>query len=397
MATYISDSSDEFGRSVAQSKLESKVRADFELTGFVRDWLLIVRPFQKIIAEHSDLMVQQGVMTREEAVHWLNMHWELICAEPKRVSGGCAIAAYGRERQTRAVVHVKQESFVGYSRIRLKAETFVLPRSGAGEDEMDLDDLTVAGVSQRHAEAAAEPLNPEMSGEAPSAGLDLEEFPFAGIEVEENEGSGRASREWGVGEVWAKVDFDDDYYEAVMEFWGVLKEEKHAEHLEMAEEAADLLGVSEAEPGEDEANEQTPRVEPSSLEEERRKAREGVGGYRPGPPGGNAGKYKINWDKQGKHVPGHRNFLKDRSVLLHSDPQELVDRYSGTGRKIVNTGRNKQIFVQREIVECHEVVGMVPGQNGQMLLTTKLRIDYSQNSREVHTFPARPPPSKEPG
>jgi|GEM_PF-6929317 len=251
MATYISDSSDEFGRSVAQSKLESKVRADFELTGFVRDWLLIVRPFQKIIAEHSDLMVQQGVMTREEAVHWLNMHWELICAEPKRVSGGCAIAAYGRERQTRAVVHVKQESFVGYSRIRLKAETFVLPRSGAGEDEMDLDDLTVAGVSQRHAEAAAEPLNPEMSGEAPSAGLDLEEFPFAGIEVEENEGSGRASREWGVGEVWAKVDFDDDYYEAIMEFWGVLKEEKHAEHLEMAEEAAEIAREEEVQLGDD--------------------------------------------------------------------------------------------------------------------------------------------------
>lgn len=249
MATYISDSSDEFGQSVAKSKLETKVRADFELTGFVRDWILIVRPFQKIIAEHSDIMVQQGVMTREEAVHWLNMHWELICAEPRRVAAGCALAAYGRERQTRAVVHVKQQSFVGYSRIRLKAETFVLPRSGAGEDEVDLDDLTMAGVSQRRAMAPAEPVNPETSGEAPPGGIDLEDFPFAGVEVEENEGPGRANREWGVGEVWAKVDFDDEYYEAVLELWGVLKDEKHAEHLEMAEEAAEIAREAEVQIG----------------------------------------------------------------------------------------------------------------------------------------------------
>ncbi|MCE7973183.1 MAG: hypothetical protein DYG92_02485 [Leptolyngbya sp. PLA1] len=371
MATYISDSSDEFGRSVAQSKLESKVRADFELTGFVRDWILIVRPFQKIIAEHSDIMVQQGVMTREEAVHWLNMHWELICSEPKRVAAGCAIAAYGRERQTRAVVHVKQESFVGYSRIRLKAETFVLPRSGAGEGEVDLDELTVAGVSQRRAGAASEPVNPEMSGEAPSGGLDLEEFPFAGIEVQEDEGSGRANREWGVGEVWAKVDFDDDYYEAILEFWGVLKEEKHAEHLEMAEEAADLLG-GEHPDGEDGAgsdDEHYPEVAP-------------------GEPFGMAGVYRVREKKQGIHQPGSKNFMKGRSVLEHPNPQALLDRWAGTG---MPKQVHKNGFVQREVIDCRKVIGMYYEQGSNLPKpTTRFMIHYSPKNNQAHIVPARP-------
>lgn len=123
---------------------------------------------------------------------------------------------------------------------------------------------------------------------------------------------------------------------------------------------------------------------------------EGLGGHKPGPIGGNAGKYKIHEGKQGKHDPAHKNYKKDKSVLLHKDPQAIVDARSGTGRKIYNTGPNGVEFVQKEIVECGEVVGLVPGPNGQSLLTTRARIDYSPLTNEVHVVPARPAPPPKP-
>jgi hypothetical protein len=270
MTTHVGDSTDDFGRSVAQSKLETKVRADFEIQGWMRDWILIVRPFQKIVAEHADLMVHQGVMTTEESVHWLNMHWELICAHARDVADGCCIAAYGRERQTRVVVHVKKQAFAGYERIRLKAETFLLARAGAGEDERDLDELSVAGVSQRRAEQAEALPSPDAASESPAiGGGDEEDFIFGHMEPDE-EYVDRSKRPLDVGELWVKVEMDDEFYETVLEAWGVLKEEKQERHLAMAEEAVAIaLGREGDEAGEESGEEESAAEEDDEEDAER--------------------------------------------------------------------------------------------------------------------------------
>jgi len=366
MATYVADTSEEFGRSLAQSKLETKVRADFELQGPVRDWILVVRPFQKIVAEHAEILVQQGVMSNEESVHWLNMHWELICSSAAKVSGGCAIAAFGRERQTRVVVTIKRESLTGYERIRLKAETFLLPRSGAGADETDLDDLSIAGVSARRAGRNEEVTSPDAASEAPAPDLDLEDFPFGNIEVDDGPGD-RSKREWDVGEVWVRVDFDDEYYENICEFMGVLKEQKQLEHLQMAEEASQIAAGREvsSEPDEDD-----------------------VAQYSPGEQFGMAGAFRLKAKKQGVHQPGAKNFVKGRSELEHPNPQSLIDQYAGTGdpKQIHKNG-----FVQREVVDCRKVIGFYFEQGSTLPKpTTRFMIHYSPKNNQAHIVPARP-------
>jgi hypothetical protein len=370
---YVEDNTDDFGRSIAQSKLETKVRADFEITGAMRDWILIVRPFQKIVAEHAEQMVEQGVMTREESVHWLNMHWELICAQAKDVADGCCIAAYGRERQTRVVVSVKRQTFCGYERIRLKAETFLLPRAGATEEELDLDDLSVAGVSQRRAAAVSEGLlSPETAAEPPAVGGEEEEFIFGNIEVDDEEDTpARSRREWDVGEVWIKVEFDEGFYEAVLEVWGVLKEQKHEQHLAMAEEAVDIALEREGhetarEPDDSEEGEASPRGEQYGM----------------------AGVFRLREKKQGIHQRHAKNFMKGRSELEHPNPQGLIDQYAGTGdpKQVHRNG-----FIQREVVDCNKVIGYYFEKGSSVPKpTTRFMIHYSPKKNEAHIVPARP-------
>lgn len=273
MGTWIEDSTEEFGKSVAASKLETKVRSDYEITGFMRDWILIVRPFQKILGEHADAMVAAGVMTREEANAWLNMHWEFVGAKAARVAGGAAIVCYGRERQTRAVIHIKTEALVGYERIRLKAETFISARSGAGEDERDLDNLSIAGISERRAEAAKNqgeaPPGPEDPTEDTGAMPDDDDFPFGHFEADEVS-SGSDTRGYDVGELWVRVDFDDEFYESVIEAWGMKKEELEEQRLQMAEDASEIAkkkAQTQADDEDEEEEESEGEEEPAAVED----------------------------------------------------------------------------------------------------------------------------------
>ena len=47
---------------------------------------------------------------------------------------------------------------------------------------------------------------------------------------------------------------------------------------------------------------------------------------------------KIQWDKQGKHIQGHKNFdpLTNKSIFEHPDPQKLVNEFCGKGIKVGN-------------------------------------------------------------
>lgn len=91
---------------------------------------------------------------------------------------------------------------------------------------------------------------------------------------------------------------------------------------------------------------------------------------------------KIHSGRQGKHVVGHNNYKKGRSVFLGStdDAQKLIKKYSGTGQKINSTS---------ERVNFKKVIGKyVDELTGKAYDTTVGTIRYSKDG--AHIVPARP-------
>ena len=92
----------------------------------------------------------------------------------------------------------------------------------------------------------------------------------------------------------------------------------------------------------------------------------------------------IHWGQQNKHIIGANNYIEGKSILTHSDPQALVNRFSGTGRKIYNNGR-----AEKEIVDFGEDIGKFVDQStGEVFATTRGQIIYSEEG--AHIVPLRP-------
>jgi filamentous hemagglutinin len=92
--------------------------------------------------------------------------------------------------------------------------------------------------------------------------------------------------------------------------------------------------------------------------------------------------------KQGKHVPGHNNYLPGRSRLTHPEPQALVDRLAGSGQQAGNVQRGAAGFKER--VNFGEVIGeYVDEATGVSSPTTNGIIIYAQDGT-VHIVPVRP-------
>ena len=90
----------------------------------------------------------------------------------------------------------------------------------------------------------------------------------------------------------------------------------------------------------------------------------------------------IHIGKQGKHIVGHNNYKKGKSILNVSTDtaQSLVKKYSGTGRKI---GAN------RERVNFKRVIGKyVDPKTGKAYDTTIGTIHYSNSG--THIVPEKP-------
>lgn len=90
----------------------------------------------------------------------------------------------------------------------------------------------------------------------------------------------------------------------------------------------------------------------------------------------------IHIGKQGKHIVGHNNYKKGKSILnISTDTaQSLVKKYSGTGRKI---GAN------RERVNFKRVIGKyVDPKTGKAYDTTIGTIHYSKSG--THIVPEKP-------
>lgn len=91
---------------------------------------------------------------------------------------------------------------------------------------------------------------------------------------------------------------------------------------------------------------------------------------------------KIHTGKQGKHIIGHNNYKKGKSILNVSTDtaQELINKYSGTGRKI---GSN------REVIDFKKVIGKyVDPKTNKAYDTTIGTIHYSNTG--THIVPEKP-------
>ena len=90
----------------------------------------------------------------------------------------------------------------------------------------------------------------------------------------------------------------------------------------------------------------------------------------------------IHTGKQGKHIVGHNNYKKGKSILNVSTEtaQKLVNKYSGTGRKI---------GASRERVNFKKVIGKyVDPKTGKAYDTTVGTIHYSNSG--THIVPEKP-------
>lgn len=91
---------------------------------------------------------------------------------------------------------------------------------------------------------------------------------------------------------------------------------------------------------------------------------------------------KLHDGRQGKHIVGHNNYVKGKSILRMSlkHAQQLTERYAGTGLFI---GNNK------EVVDFHETIGIWISPNGkEKLPTTRGIIHYGNDG--AHIVPAYP-------
>ena len=86
--------------------------------------------------------------------------------------------------------------------------------------------------------------------------------------------------------------------------------------------------------------------------------------------------------KQGKHIVGHNNYQKGKSILEISldEAQDLINKYSGKGQKI---GAN------RERINFEKIIGdYIDPQTGKSYKTTVGTIHYSKTG--THIVPERP-------
>ncbi len=95
---------------------------------------------------------------------------------------------------------------------------------------------------------------------------------------------------------------------------------------------------------------------------------------------------KIEWNKQGKHIIGHKNYIEGKSIWKHKKPEMLLTKYAGKGQKI--RGKPGQAGY-KEVVDFEEKVGIyINKKTKEQLITTRGTIHYSQKG--IHIVPAPP-------
>lgn len=98
---------------------------------------------------------------------------------------------------------------------------------------------------------------------------------------------------------------------------------------------------------------------------------------------------KIHWGQQGKHILGHNNYdsRTKRSILLHANPEKLIQKHAGTGTRIGKAEPGCLNF--KEIVNFNEFIGYdVDFKTGEKIATSWGKIHYGKDG--VHIVPTKP-------
>lgn len=103
----------------------------------------------------------------------------------------------------------------------------------------------------------------------------------------------------------------------------------------------------------------------------------------------------INSGRQDKHIQGTNNYKQElakgthKSYLLDSvNPQELVDKYAGTGDllRVKKVGKG----INKEFVEADKDIGYwINIKTGDEIITNRFSLSYSKE-KGVHIVPAKP-------
>jgi hypothetical protein len=95
---------------------------------------------------------------------------------------------------------------------------------------------------------------------------------------------------------------------------------------------------------------------------------------------------KIHWDRQNKHIPGMHNYEEGKSIITHQNPDELLKKYAGLGKKERGTIGNPGY---KETVDFGEIIGNWKSEDGILQIpTTRGTIHHSKNGS--HIVPAKP-------
>ena len=91
---------------------------------------------------------------------------------------------------------------------------------------------------------------------------------------------------------------------------------------------------------------------------------------------------KLNEDKQGKHIPGHKNYQEGKSELTvsMSEASELVDHFSGKGTPVSDN---------KERVDFGKIIGIYKNPVSGVRTPTSLGIIHYSKSG-AHIVPAKP-------
>ncbi|MCL2017075.1 MAG: polymorphic toxin type 50 domain-containing protein [Defluviitaleaceae bacterium] len=90
----------------------------------------------------------------------------------------------------------------------------------------------------------------------------------------------------------------------------------------------------------------------------------------------------INPEKQGRHYVNHENYIDGRSYLFDwVDPQELVDKYCGTGEIPKHENGN---WYHQEFVSVGENIGVcIDRKTGEKTVTDRIAIHYSKTGTHI--------------
>lgn len=98
---------------------------------------------------------------------------------------------------------------------------------------------------------------------------------------------------------------------------------------------------------------------------------------------------QIQWDKQGKHIINHRNYdpILKKSIFEHSDPNELIKKYAGTGLKTNDRIPGSPGF--QELINFEQFIGFAIDEiSGEKIATNWGKIHYAKDG--VHIVPTKP-------